>query len=132
MHTVNGVMKDKRPVYLNLFKICLPIAGMVSLAHRVSGVLLFIAIPFTVYLLDLSVISADGFGKVMAILQHPLVLLIEAVLVWALAHHFFAGIRFLLIDADIGVDKIQAKYGAWLVVVAEVLVVGVFIRELIR
>lgn len=129
---MNGVMKDKRPVYLNLFKIRLPIMGMVSLAHRASGVLLFIAIPFTVYLLDLSVISADGFGKVMAFLQHPLVLLSGAVLVWALAHHFFAGIRFLLIDADIGIGKIQAKYGAWLVVIAEVLVIGTFICELVR
>lgn len=125
-------MKDKRPVYLNLFKIRLPIAGMVSLAHRASGILLFIAIPFSVYLLDHSVISADGFAEVMAILLHPLVVLAEVLLVWALAHHFFAGIRFLLIDADIGVEKTQAKYGAWLVVFVAVTVVGLFICELVR
>ena len=129
---MNGVMKDNRPVYLNLFKIRLPIAGMVSLAHRASGILLFIAIPFAVYLLDLSVISSDGFAEVMTILQHPLILLIEVLLVWALAHHFFAGIRFLLIDADIGVEKTQAKYGAWLVVFAELIVVGIFICGLVR
>jgi len=110
----------------------LPIAGMVSLAQRASGILLFIAIPFAVYLLDLSVISPDGFAEVTAILQHPLVLLVEVLLVWALAHHFFAGIRFLLIDADIGVEKTQAKYGAWLVVFAAVIVVGLFICELVR
>ncbi len=125
-------MKDKRPVYLNLFKIRLPVAGMVSLAHRASGILLFIAIPFAVYLLDLSVISSDGFAEVMTILQHPLVLLVEVMLVWALAHHFFAGIRFLLIDADIGVEKTQAKYGAWLVVLASVIIVALFICELVR
>lgn len=129
---MNGVMKDKRPVYLNLFKIRLPVAGKVSLAHRASGILLFIAIPFSVYLLDLSVISADGFAEVMAILSHPLVTLAEVLLVWALAHHFFAGIRFLLIDADIGVEKTQAKYGAWLVVSASVIVVALFICELVR
>ena len=128
---MNGVMKDKRPVYLNLFKIRLPIAGMVSLAHRASGILLFVAIPFAVYLLDLSVISADGFAEVMTLLQHPVILLLEVVLVWALAHHFFAGIRFLLIDADIGVEKTQAKYGAWLVILAEVMVVAIFIFGLI-
>lgn len=132
MHTVNGVMKDKRPVYLNLFKIRLPLTGMVSLAHRASGILLFIAIPFAVYLLDLSVMSSDGFSKVMTALQHPAIQLLQVLLVWALAHHFFAGIRFLLIDADIGVEKIQAKYGAWLVVFAEVIVVGLFICELTR
>lgn len=125
-------MKDKRPVYLNLFKIRLPIAGMVSLLHRLSGILLFIAIPFAVYLLDLSVISEDGFGTVMTLLKHPLVVLLQIVLVWALAHHFFAGLRFLLIDADIGVEKTQAKYGAWLVVFAELLVVGIFIYGLVR
>lgn len=125
-------MKDKRPVYLNLFKIRLPIAGMVSLLHRLSGILLFIAIPFAVYLLDLSVISEDGFSTVMTLLKHPLVVLSQIVLVWALAHHFFAGIRFLLIDADIGVEKTQAKYGAWLVVFAELLVVGIFIIGLVR
>lgn len=125
-------MKDKRPVYLNLFKIRLPIAGMVSLLHRLSGILLFIAIPFAVYLLDLSVISEDGFGTVMTLLKHPLVVLLQIVLVWALAHHFFAGLRFLLIDADIGVEKTQAKYGAWLVVFAELLVVGIFIFGLVR
>jgi len=129
---VNGVIKDKRPVYLNLFKIRLPVAGMVSLAHRASGILLFIAIPFAVYLLDLSVISPDGFAEVMTILQHPVVLFSEVLLVWALAHHFFAGIRFLLIDADIGVEKTQAKYGAWLVVFAEVTIVALFICELVR
>ncbi len=126
------MIKDNRPVYLNLFKIRLPIAGMVSLAQRASGILLFIAIPFAVYLLDLSVISSDGFAEVMAILQHPLVLLVEVLLVWALAHHFFAGIRFLLIDADIGVEKTQAKYGAWLVVFASVIIVALFICELVR
>jgi succinate dehydrogenase / fumarate reductase cytochrome b subunit len=132
MHKVNGVMKDKRPVYLNLFKIRLPIAGMVSLAHRASGILLFVAIPFAVYLLDLSIISPDGFNEVITILQHPVILLLEVILVWALAHHFFAGIRFLLIDADIGVDKVQANYGSWIVVIAELIVVGLFVCELVR
>lgn len=129
---MNGVMKDKRPVYLNLFKISLPIAGVVSLAHRASGIVLFMTIPFAVYLLDISVISSDGFSEVMAILQHPLVLLLEVLLVWALAHHFFAGIRFLLIDADIGVDMPQAKFGAWMVVFAELIVVALFVCELMR
>ena len=125
-------MKDKRPVYLNLFKIRLPLMGMVSLAHRASGILLFIAIPFAVYLLDLSVISADGFTEVISIFQHPLAQLTQVLVVWALAHHFFAGIRFLLIDADIGVEKDHAKIGAWLVIVAELIVVGWFVVELIQ
>ncbi len=113
--------KDKRPVYLNLFKIHLPIAAVVSLAHRLSGLLMFLAMPFIVYLLDLSVQSSAGFDRVIAMLQQPLLLAVQILLVWALAHHLFAGIRFLLIDADLGVDRQAANYSAWLVIALSVL-----------
>lgn len=124
------VNKTGRPVYLNLFKIRLPVMGFVSLAHRASGVFLFIAIPFVIYLLDLSVISSEGFDRVLTLLKQPYVQLIEILLFWALTHHFFAGIRFLFIDADIGVEKKTARYSAWFVLFAELLVVSVFISEL--
>ncbi|MDH5387921.1 MAG: succinate dehydrogenase, cytochrome b556 subunit [Gammaproteobacteria bacterium] len=107
--------RDKRPVYLNLFKIRLPIAGVVSLAHRASGILMFLAMPFIVYLLDLSVQSHEGFEQVLFILQHPFLVAVQVLFVWALAHHLFAGIRFLLIDADIAIEKIPANRSAWLV-----------------
>lgn len=120
-------MTDKRPVYLNLFKIRLPLPGIVSLLHRASGALLFVAIPYSVYLLDLSVTSVDGFDRVMVMLEQPLNKLLQLALLWALAHHFFAGIRFLLIDADIGVEKTASRVGAWMVVVAESLVLLAFV-----
>jgi succinate dehydrogenase / fumarate reductase cytochrome b subunit len=44
---------------------------------------------------------------------------VQVLLLWSIAHHFFAGIRFLLIDAEIGVEKSQARFGAWLVLLAE-------------
>ena len=121
------MIRGKRPVYLNLLKIRLPVMGMVSLAHRASGVLLFLAIPFSIYLLDLSLLSKAEFASVIQLLNHPLVLLIELALIWSLAHHFFAGIRFLLIDADIGVEKASARTGAWLVIIAEMLTVAISI-----
>lgn len=121
------MIRGKRPVYLNLLKIRLPVMGVVSLAHRASGLLLFLAIPFSVYLLDLSLLSKAEFASVIELLNHPLVLLVELALVWSLAHHFFAGIRFLLIDADIGVEKESARIGAWLVIIAEVLTVVICI-----
>lgn len=111
-------MPDNRPVYLNLIKIRLPVAGMVSLAHRGTGVLLFLALPFAVYLLDLSLESEQGFEAVQQLLKQPILLLLQFLLLWSMAHHFFAGIRFLLIDAEIGVDKSQARLGAWLVFLA--------------
>jgi succinate dehydrogenase / fumarate reductase cytochrome b subunit len=112
-------MNDPRPVYLNLLKIRLPLTGIVSFAHRITGVLLFFALPFAVYLLDLSIESAQSFAKAQEILNQPMMLVVQILLLWSIAHHFFAGIRFLLIDADIGVEKSQARIGAWLVLLAE-------------
>lgn len=117
------MVKDNRPVYLNLFKIRLPMAGLVSLAHRASGVLMFLSLPFIVYLLDLSVASASGFEQAIATLQQPIVMAAGLLFIWSLAHHLFAGIRFLLIDADICIDKKPATITAWLVMVLAVFVV---------
>ena len=124
-------MTDNRPVYLNLIKIRLPLTGMVSFAHRISGVLLFLFIPFSVYLLDLSVQSAESFAAVKQLLDQPVMLAVQLLIIWSIAHHFFAGIRFLLIDAEIGVEKSQARIGSWLVLLAELIailliVVGVY------
>jgi len=124
-------MTDNRPVYLNLIKIRLPLTGIISFAHRISGVLLFLFIPFSVYLLDLSVQSAESFAAVKQLLDQPLMLAIQLLILWSIAHHFFAGVRFLLIDAEIGVEKSQARIGSWLVFLAEaiailLIVVGVY------
>ena len=124
--------KDNRPVYLDLFKIRLPVAGMVSLAHRASGILMFLAIPFMVYLLDLSVRSAEAFAQALSLLQQPYVMAVGLLIVWALAHHLFAGIRFLLIDADIGVDKKPSTMTAWAVMfLAAVSVLAVVVGVLL-
>jgi succinate dehydrogenase / fumarate reductase cytochrome b subunit len=117
----------KRPVYLNLLKIRLPLPGVISFAHRITGVILFLAIPFAVYLLDQSVRSPQSFANVQQMLDQPFMLLVQVLLLWSLAHHFFAGIRFLLIDAEIGVDKSPARTGSWLVLLAEAITLVVII-----
>jgi succinate dehydrogenase / fumarate reductase cytochrome b subunit len=120
-------LTEKRPVYLNLFKIRLPTTGIVSFAHRVSGFLLFLAIPFAIYLLDLSVSSSSGFSMSLEYLQQPVLQVIVLVLVWALVHHFLAGIRYLLLDLDIGIEKSGSNLSAWTVLIAEACVVAVYI-----
>ena len=123
-------MTDNRPVYLNLIKIRLPLAGIVSFAHRISGVLLFLFLPFSVFLLDLSVQSADSFASVKQLLSQPLMLLVQILVLWSIAHHFFAGIRFLLIDAEIGVEKSSARLGSWMVFLAEAITMLIIIYGL--
>ena len=120
-------MTEKRPVYLNLFRIRLPTTGIVSFAHRVSGFLLFLAIPFAIYLLDLSVSSSSGYSMSLEYLQQPILQVIVLVLVWALVHHLLAGIRYLLLDLDIGIEKSGSNLSAWIVLIAEICVVAVYI-----
>ena len=114
-------MADTRPVYLNLFKIRLPITGIVSFAHRISGVLLFLSLPVCVWLLEISLSGEQGFAWVMDLATKLHFKLIALLLVWSLAHHFFAGIRFLLLDIDIGVNKARSIDSARLVVAAEII-----------
>ena len=114
-------MTDKRPVYLNLLKIRYPLTVIVSFAHRITGVILFLSLPFVVYILDLSIESEQSFQAAQLMLKQPLIMFVQILLLWSIAHHFFAGIRFLLIDAEIGVEKSQARIGAWLVLLAEAL-----------
>ena len=107
-----------RPVHLNLFRIRLPVAGVMSIIHRLTGVVMFLAIPLFVYLLDRSLISEAGFREAVELLHTPLGILALFGLMWSLMHHFLAGIRYLLIDLDMGVDRPTARVTALLVIVA--------------
>lgn len=108
-------MNKKQPVYLNLSKIKLPLPGIVSLLHRVTGVVLFLAIPFSIYLLQQSMRYEDDFQWVVDVLNSPLIILFEVMIFAALIYHFFAGIRFLLMDIDIGEEKRPAEISSWVV-----------------
>ncbi len=106
----------KRPVHLNLFKIRLPVAGVMSIMHRVSGLFMALAMPGVLYIFDLSLDGYKSFDIARELL-HTLPLKIGLfLLLWALAHHFLAGIRYLLIDVDIGVEKPLYRYSAWAVI----------------
>ena len=105
-------MQPQRPKYLNLIQIRLPIPGIVSIAHRISGVLMFAAIPFFAYLLHIAVQGEAGFQQARALLDHIVVKAALLALLWSLAHHLFAGVRYLLIDIDVGVAKPAARASA--------------------
>lgn len=119
--------KTKRPKYLNLFKIRQPVMAVVSIFHRISGVILFLAIPVMIYWLALSVRSAEDYATASNYFASSWARLIGLVLAWALAHHFFTGIRYLLMDISIGEHLPAARISAWLVfgVVTVVMVVVV-------
>lgn len=109
---------NKRPVHLDLFKIRLPVPGAMSIVHRLTGLLLFLATPVLIYSLDQSLISAAGFQRTFDFLHAPLGMGLLFILMWSLTHHLLAGIRYLLIDVDLGVEKPVARASAFVVLLA--------------
>lgn len=109
------------PVYLNLLRIQFPVGAVTSIGHRISGVLLFLAFPLLIWLLDLSLQDAAGFQRAGELLQSTPVRLLTVPVAWSLFHHLFSGIRFLLIDLDLGVQRMTARRSAWLVNLAGLL-----------
>mgnify|MGYP001605442134 FL=1 len=105
--------QQNAPVFLNLFRIRMPAGAVASIAHRISGVLLFLSLPLLAWLLDLSLQGGEGYERAIALLQSTGVRLASVLLVWSLLHHLVAGIRFLLIDVHLGVSMPAARLSAW-------------------
>jgi succinate dehydrogenase / fumarate reductase cytochrome b subunit len=87
----------------------LPLAGKVSILHRISGLLLFMALPFLLYLLDQSLTSEITFDAFKGFLANPPIKIVVLVLSWSFLFHFCAGIRFLLLDTHRAVSKEGGK-----------------------
>lgn len=102
----------QRPKFLDLTAIRLPLAGFASILHRISGIGLFLMLPLLIWLLQLSLASPESFATFKAVTAHPLVKLILLGLLWAFLHHFCMGIRILLIDIQVGVEKQAAAASA--------------------
>jgi succinate dehydrogenase / fumarate reductase, cytochrome b subunit len=101
-----------RPKNLDLTSIRLPLAGKVSILHRVSGIGLFLFLPVLLWAFSASLTSADTFSVFKAVSAFWLTKVIFAGLIWAFAHHFCAGIRFLLLDLHVGIEKESARKSA--------------------
>jgi len=111
-------MTRPRPVYLNLVRIRLPLPGLVSILHRISGAALFlIGIPLLLLGLERSLGTWDAFASLRTILAQPLVKLVALGLAWAYLHHFCAGIRFLLLDVHRGIELLPARRSSVIVLV---------------
>jgi succinate dehydrogenase / fumarate reductase cytochrome b subunit len=91
----------------------LPLAGLVSILHRISGALMFlVGLPFLLYLFQQSLTSEISFETYRAVASHWFAKLVLLGLIWAYLHHFCAGLRHLLMDLDIGVDKAAGRHSA--------------------
>ncbi len=107
-------MIPKRPVNLNLLTFAFPVPAIVSILHRISGVILFLLIPALLALLACSLSSADGFNQVLSFFAHPLIKFFIWASLLALFYHLIAGVRHLLMDFHWGDSLKGGRLGAWL------------------
>lgn len=107
-----------RPVFLDLTKIRLPINAVVSILHRVAGAALILSIPIVLWLFERSLANPEGFAQVAGILRNPFGLLLLLGWLWLLMHHFFVGIRFLLVEIGIGESREGGRQTAWSALIA--------------
>lgn len=94
-----------------------PIGAKASILHRVSGALLFLALPVIILpLFAMSVASPAGFAAFAQVAGHPIVKLVLLVLIWAYLHHFCAGIRYLAFDLHKGTSREAGQRSAGVVI----------------
>ncbi|MFN3566309.1 MAG: succinate dehydrogenase, cytochrome b556 subunit [Burkholderiaceae bacterium] len=103
----------KRPEFRNIHvtqivRYRLPPPGIVSILHRASGALLFLLLPFLIWLFELSLSSELGFARLKDVASHWFVKVVLLVVLWGFLHHLVAGIRYLALDLHIGFDKAAA------------------------
>ena len=119
-------MARPRPKYLNLLQIRLPLPGLVSILHRVSGAALFLLLPFLLMLFELSLESPYAFARFKEVFSHWAVKLVLLGTAWAYLHHLCAGLRHLGLDLDYGTELAAARASSWAVfVVSGVLTLAV-------
>ena len=116
-------MSTSRPQFRNIhvtqiLGYRLPLAGIVSILHRVSGAVLFLfGLPIMLYTLEQSLVSEMTHARLSVVLDHVLVKLLALGLIWGFLHHAIAGVRYLVLDLHIGTGKEQAKSSARLVLI---------------
>jgi succinate dehydrogenase / fumarate reductase cytochrome b subunit len=123
---VREAPKKQRPQFRNIHVTDLgnyrmTLASTVSILHRISGFILFAALPVILYMLQQSLLSEDTFKYFAGIMSHPLAKLVTIGLLWGYYHHFSAGVRHLFMDMHWALEKESSRQSAASVLVISVL-----------
>ena len=111
------IEKDNRPVNLNLLTISLPVIGMSSILHRISGLAVFFSFPLVVWLFSISLKSEESFMFLSSLYQESILLkLIGYLVLLGFTYHLLAGFKKLMSDAfGIGETLESGRVLSWLV-----------------
>ena len=114
-------VNSQRPVNLDLRTIKLPITGVTSFLHRVSGIILFLGLGLMLYALSKSLSTEEGFAEVKSCLTNPMVKFVAWCLLSALLYHLVAGVRHLIMDMGIGDTLEGGRLGSKVVICISVM-----------
>lgn len=112
-------MQNKnRPKFLNLMVLGpkMAINAKVSILHRASGVLMVLAIPFFLYVLEQSLTSQSFYDTLYGVIANPFIKIIYLLLIWAFIYHMCSGVRFLFLDLHKGIEIKKAQMTARIVI----------------
>ena len=121
-----------RPKYLELFTLApkMAITAKASILHRITGFLLFLSIPFILYVLHQSLTNPDFYTTLYGVVATPVVKIIYLIFLFAFMFHMCAGVRYLFLDMHKGVEFKTAKKTAWATIVVSIvltIVIGVMV-----
>ena len=116
--------RTARPAFLNFARIRFPVGALASIGHRISGMVLVCALPFAVAVLAGSLRSEAAFASSLEAFRSPAGRVGLVVVAWACAHHLFAGIRHLLMDAGVGASLSAGRRSAFAALAAGLAIAG--------
>lgn len=114
-------MNKKRPINLDLSSMKFPPMAIASILHRISGIVLFLLLPFMLCLLSKSLHSEEVFIHVKSMLESPLYKLLVWAFSAAMAYHIIAGIRHIIMDMGVGEELATGRRTSILVIVLAVI-----------
>jgi succinate dehydrogenase / fumarate reductase cytochrome b subunit len=125
MTETSSSSRPKRPEFRNINAFTdlpsyrMPLAALISIMHRASGLIMFMLMPFIIWMFDTSVTSEISFARFTSAFTLGIgfvpgiaVKLAALVLIWAYLHHLFAGLRHIRMDIFHSVSKEQGKFTA--------------------
>lgn len=116
-------MNKKRPVNLDLSTIRQPITAIVSIAHRISGVILLAGILVLIWMLDASLSSRESFQQLAELLSSPAMKVLLWAVLAALAYHLVMGVRHLIMDFGVGESLQGGRLGAKIALIVAILLI---------
>ena len=119
-------MNSTRPINLNLFRLRFPVMAIASILHRISGVIIFLFLPFLLYLLHQSLISQERYDSLVSFIHEPGIQLLLIIIFAAVTYHSLAGLRHLLMDMGFGESLSMGRSSAYLIIILAVILTFLF------